>query len=160
MSRPSPECRSAPISISLLFLNKSIVTPLVKQAVILHGYAFFYMYPSPFSLKISKNEEILFRPNPWSWKLIPWILSMTIVIGISGWGSCVYICTVQLLGFKTKPWLPWNLFNTLIIMGLGVGAGLLILACIILRLSPNIFHSLSEILNLEQKCNLPKNHPN
>lgn len=133
-------------------IRQSVVTPLIKQAVKLHGYSFFYLYPSSFSFRVNKNDAIEFSINPFNWKLIPWLLSITIVTGILGWGSCVYICTFQFLGFHAKPWLHWNLFNTLIILGLGMAASLEMSACIVLRLSPQVFHAFSSILKLEQSC--------
>lgn len=150
----SKQCEQLAPQISI---QKSAVTPLIKQSVKLQKLAFFYLYPNLFSIQIDKNDNIIFNPKPWNWKLIPWLLSIIIVTLISGWGSCVYICTVQAFGYKAKPWLHWDLFNTLIVMGLGFAASIEIFACVGLRLTPHTFLAFSAILKLEQKCKLKNN---
>lgn len=131
--------------------QNSVITPLVIQAVRLQNIVFFYLYPHPYSLKPDTNCKLVYSCAPWSWKLIPWLLSYTIVIGILSCGSCMCVYFVQIFGYQTKPWLRWNLFNTITTLGLNVAAILQIVFCIVMRVV-NVFPAFSEMLKLEQKC--------
>lgn len=140
-------------NISLSHLRQSVVTPLIKKAIVLHNHVFCFLYPNIFDIGVNKKGFVYLKPVHLTWKLIPWFLSMSIITGLLGWGSCVYICAAQTIGIETKPWIEWSLFNTLIISGLGAAASAEIIGCFALYHSTVFFLAFSELLHLEQKCN-------
>ncbi len=133
--------------------QRSAVTPLIKQAVQLHQYFFCFLYPHLFEMEIEKHGLVVFKIAPITWKLIPWFLSLSIVTGICGLGSCIYICIVQLFSVETQPWIEWNLFNTLISLGLGFCAAIEIFGCFLIYKNPVVFVALARLICLERKCN-------
>ncbi len=138
---------------SIRHLDQSVVTPLIKKAIILHHHVFCFLYPNIFDIGVDKKGLVYVKPVHLTWRLIPWVLSMSIITGLLGWGSCVYICVAQMIGIETKPWIEWSLFNTLIISGLGAAASAELVGCFALYHSTVFFLAFSELLHLEQKCN-------
>lgn len=136
-----------------IFTHNSVVTPLIIQAVHIHKIVFFYLYPHPYSLEVNKNYKLAYSCTPWNWKLIPWLLSLTIFTGFLGCGSSTYICLAQIFGYQAKPWLHWNFFNTITALAFNVAGMLEIVFCALMRVL-NIFPTFSEMLRLEQKCKL------
>ncbi len=133
-------------------LTHSVVTPLVKQAFASFKYAFYYLYPNIFEIDVDPNGLVFLKAVPFTRKLFPWLLSVTFITGICGGGSCLYICTTRIFGVTRMPWIQWNLF--IIALGLLFAVTLEIFCCLILYNSPTVFQAFSEIIRLEQKCNL------
>lgn len=134
-------------------LQQSVVTPLIKKAFTLHTRIFCFLYPNIFDIGVDKKGFVYLKPVPLTWKLIPWMLSMSIITWLLGWGSCMYICVTQMIGIETKPWIEWSLFNTLIVSGLGAFASAEIISCFGLYHSKVSYLAFNELLYLEQKCN-------
>lgn len=134
----------------------SLITPLIKQGIILQNYAFLYYYRHIFVLTVTENNLVVVKRRPWNWKLIPWLLSLLIITAAAGWGSCVYVCICQLLNRQWKPWVHISPFNTLIFSALFTAASAEFITCIILLLNPHLFQGFNELFKLEHRCKLTK----
>lgn len=135
---------------------QSAITPLIKQAVIQTNYIFFYLYPHKFFLTVDRQNLVVVKERPWNWKLIPWILSQIFIIGIAGWGSCVYVATRQLLGIPFAPWLNVNFFNTIIIIALGICAAGHHICFLVIFKNPQLRLAINELFKLEHRCKFEK----
>ncbi len=133
-------------------MTQSVVTPLAKQAVVGFKYAFCYLYSSVFEIGIDTNGFVFLKAIPLTRKHIPFLISATVITGIGGWGSCLYVLLAQLTGVELKSWVKWNLFNTMLTLGLFLAASFEIFSSFVVYNSSFALQSINKLLQLEHKC--------
>jgi len=67
-------------------------TSLIRLAISAQQTAFFYLYRFRYYAVVEEKLSVIsLQKRPWSWKLIPWLLSMVFLIAASGIGSTSYV---------------------------------------------------------------------
>ncbi|CAL8141049.1 unnamed protein product [Orchesella dallaii] len=133
--------------------ENSVLTPLVIAAVTLNKHAFFYLYPHLFEHNIDKIFSVFkITQRQWSWKLIPFFLSIIVVTTIMGLGSAYYVCITHFLGLR----LPRHRLEltALLQMEFVTALGTLeVISLFALMKVPLIISCFNEIFLLEKRCN-------
>ncbi|CAL8141045.1 unnamed protein product [Orchesella dallaii] len=134
------------------YTESTIVTPFVQLAVLLNRRAFFYLYPHLFEHHIDKNLGVFkISQAKWSWKLIPFILSILIFTTILGLGCCFYLCATHFLGIRTGRH-RLELHIVLEIEFLAALGFLEVFSLITLVKKPLLMTCFNEIFHLERRC--------
>ncbi|CAL8141041.1 unnamed protein product [Orchesella dallaii] len=134
------------------YSENTILTPLVRTAVNVHKRVFFYLYPHLFEHQIDEDAGIfkIIRAK-WSWKLIPFVLSVTIFTTILGLGCSFYVCATHFLGMREGRH-KLELDNLLEIEFLAALGCLEVSSLMILAMKPLIMTCFHEVFHLERRC--------
>lgn len=73
-------------------IDSPTFSPLVIEVIKLLPK--FHLYPSLLHLELIELESgrtVEFRIRPMSWRLLPWLFNVTVLIGLIGFGSCAFV---------------------------------------------------------------------
>lgn len=129
-------------------VQNKVATPLLGQAYTLHNYIFNSMFPCPFQFIIHNGKIRVFSEKILKLKYIPFITALVIVTGLVGFGSCVFILTLQIF----KPMETFSIVALIFCLFLGTCSFLECGIYVIFVLSREIVPTLNQLFAIERTC--------
>lgn len=93
------------------------LSPAMKLALEWLPRPFIFMYPCSFSLQNVQEHVTLGRQT--GWKFVPWYLSLIVVTGVVGLGSCLYVFCSYAFDFQLNSTQNIPIFVVILALALG-----------------------------------------
>lgn len=98
--------------------EKGFLTRNTKLAIEWLHHSFSFMYPWSFSLRLVGQLVVLERKSGF-WKFVPWYISLLLVTGLIGLGSCLYVAFSYAFDFRVNSTQDIPIFIVIVAMALG-----------------------------------------
>jgi len=130
-------------------MAETIVSPIIKEAIDFYNkYAFFYLYPNVFTIKVDGTNVIRFGVRPIGLPVLPWLLSLVFVTTVAGLGSCVFLCVSPLLQLS----LNLHLYHIILLGAFAIAATLEIFLIGLLLKYKWTIQAINVIFHLDADC--------
>lgn len=130
---------------------KGKVGELIKDALRCLPYLFCYMHPFPVSLTIDKsNSRLELKRRSGFWKFLPWLISVLLITGVAGLGSCSYV--VFSYAFRLPSTLHIRMLDVMISTGLGIFAATELGVMLTSSCFPELVVATNRLAELERRC--------
>lgn len=129
----------------------NVITPLSKLVIQLSPRLSTFLCQSSLSMRVEGNLIVLER-KPGFWRFVPWYLSLVVVTGFVGLGSCLYVFLRYILDFRMNSTVKVPLFAAVVGLGL-VSCGV---SELVITFGAIYFHeflpTFNQMIKLEQDC--------
>lgn len=130
------------------------ITPLIKLAIRLMPRAFFFLYPSPYTLRVTENNLVRWEKTPGFWKFFPWYISLFLISGMVGAGSCTYVVFRYIFKFTVNSTLDVPLIQVILCLVMCVFTVIEISITVAILRNSDFLLEFKAISVLERQCNL------
>lgn len=133
------------------------LSPLIEEAIHYLPRSFFYLHPFSLSLTFhGKSNLVVFEGRPGFWKFLPWWLSLLLIKGAAGGGSCFYVIFSYTFNFKLYSMLNIGIMDLMIALGLSVFTVSEVSVMLTLLRFPELLLAFNRFAELERYCKLVK----